>query len=190
MRHIFSFAITLCVIGTPGSVAIHAQEQPADEESQLVRDMHDLMNIVLAMHLFAADHDGLLPDSLGETLPYVEDRTSWTDAERPKATPADKARLYLSSHDENQKEIPEQVTSAWIDEHTSYTYLTKPNAKLKDLPDRRKTVLVHGSLHHGYTTNSENGQTLTRYPLAMVDSHAESHPKEECRKMLDASGRK
>ena len=31
MRHIFSFAIALCVMMAPGSVAIHAQEQPADE---------------------------------------------------------------------------------------------------------------------------------------------------------------
>lgn len=190
MRHIFSLAITLCVMGDPGSVAIHAQEQPADEESQLVRDMHDLMNIALAIHLFAADHDGLLPGSLGETLPYIEDRTSWTDAERPKATPAEKARLYLSSHDGDQKEIPEEVTSAWIDEHTSYTYLTKPNAKLKDFPDPRRTVLVHGSLDNGYITKSKNGQTITRYPLAMVDTHAESHPKEDYQKILDASSRK
>ena len=190
MRSVVPIAVVFCVTIATKSKPIHAQEQPTDSESQLLRDMHDLMNITKSIHLFANDHDGRLPESLGETLPYIEDWTSWTPSEKLKATPAEKADLYLSSRDAAKTRIPEEVTPAWINKHASYTYFLKPGVKLSDYADLSKTVIAHGKLDQGYTLNPRTDDEITRYPLAMLDAHAESHPKEEIRKLLEATDRK
>lgn len=190
MRHVLLIAIAMCVLCTNRWSPLLAQEQPTGEKAKLLRDMHDLMNITVAIHDFASEHDGLLPASLGETLPYIEDRTSWTENEKRKATPVEKARLYLSSHEESQSVIPEPVTAAWVDEHTSYIYLAKPGAKLSDYPDLSQTVIAHGSPDAGYAIHRKNEGETVVYPLAMLDGHAESHPKKKLRELLTDSPRK
>ena len=186
MRRMLSLTIALWVIGTTGFTMSHAEE-PANAESQLLRDMQDLLNITKAIHLFANDHDGRLPRSLGETLPYIEDWTSWTESEKPKATSAEKARLYLSSRDTAKKHLPDQVTADWINENASYIYLAKPESKLTDYTNLSTTVIAHGKLDEGYAVVLTPCGKIVRYPLVMLDAHAESQPKEEITKLLETS---
>jgi hypothetical protein len=155
----------------------------------LHRDQTNLLNIGGAINLYAAMNGGRFPDSLGATLPYIEDRAHWTKTAQPKATPGEKAALYLSAADLQKTQIPTNPTAKWIDEHTSDVYLLNSTLKTADFPgpDWGQTVAAHVKLDDGYVVIHPDKTRVIVFPTLFLDGHVESENREYVEKTIAAS---
>ncbi len=162
-------------------------EQDNLAPTALRRDMHNLMNITQAVHRYAAEHDGRMPESMGATLPYIENWTEWTEESKPRATLAEKARLYLSSGDLSRVQIPERPTAEWVTHNTSYVYLGASSSKLAAYFELGDIVIAHGRLDNGDSAARPSTRTVDVVPVVMLDAHAEVHPKGKAKDLIKKS---
>jgi RNA polymerase sigma factor (sigma-70 family) len=169
----------------PSQVAAAA---PTTQSSRadLMLDQRHLLNIGSAIQMYALRHNGHFPDSLGQTLQYIQPRTEWGNGPHPTATPTDKALLYLSPADARNKQVPNDPSPKWIDENTSYVYLANGKITQKDIPGEEwaKTAIAHGKLTEGYIVNTSDGKQVTLFPISMLDGHAEGENREYVERVI------
>lgn len=164
--------------------------QRVERGTELQRDMTNLMNLSVAIHLYASEHGGQLPSSLGQTLPYIQPQTHWTEEARPKGTNKEKATLFISPRDMQGKSIPENPTADWIDANTSYVYLGRGGSELPQELDWGRTVIVHGKLDGGYDVIGRDKQIVRVVPVAMLDGHAEAEEVTSTQRLIAESSKR
>jgi hypothetical protein len=144
--------------------------------AEMLRDIRNLLNIGQAIYRYAADHDGRLPESLGETLAYIERWSDWTADLQPQATLAERARLYLSMRDLVAKQVPELPTPEWVDANTSYIYLGRAGRQ-PPAEEWGRTVIAHVKLDDGHVVVGPDQNRVAVFPAVMLDGHVESELK-------------
>jgi RNA polymerase sigma factor (sigma-70 family) len=164
-----------------------ASTQPINWMADMHRDQMNLVDIGRAINLYTVVQGGRLPDSLGQTLPFI--RSDMTKDSQPKATPIQKAGLYLSGPDLRKKPIPDNPTPKWIDENTSYVYLIPPGMKMTDIPakDWSMTAIAHLRLDAGYPTVRPDKVHDTIIVVLYLDGRVESEVHGFAEQMIDDS---
>jgi len=131
---------------------------------------------------YAKEHDGKLPGSLGEVLPYV------LPAESAKV----RAQVFLSPKGERITSPPDEVTAEWVNRWTSYTYLGGRGIDLKLAREAGVQILFHGPFAETYETRIPYGSeqviasgTSYTYAWLLSVEQTEQHAKES-KERLDA----
>lgn len=106
--------------------------------------MRDIRAICAGINAFAKDHDDLLPPDLGSVLPYISTETL------PSATPAERARVFVSPEAERTIAVPEDPKPEWVNSHATYTYLGDGGVRLTEARKAGVTIMVHGDLQRRY----------------------------------------
>ncbi len=109
--------------------------KPLPDSHQVLMDLRVVLDAVKA---YSKAHEGMLPPSLGATLEYVP-----VEPKR-RATPAERAKVFLSPRAKATTHVPDEPTAEWVNEKTSWVYLGAEGVALAALEDPRTTILVHG----------------------------------------------
>lgn len=117
-------------IATFGAIAEGAE---LPERRQILLDLALIHKAVIA---YVGEHDGHLPASLGEVFPFVPDSSR-------HMTMTEKASVLLTPGQRKRTALPAEPTVEWMDRNTSYVYLGNADARLDDVVDPRRTMLVH-----------------------------------------------
>jgi RNA polymerase sigma factor (sigma-70 family) len=154
--------------------------QPQPAISDLQHNQKNLLNIGQAISRYAQRHNGHLPDSLGQTMQYIQPWSEWTKAFQPKATPVEKAAFYISPADLKTISIPNNPTPQWVDDHTSYVYLGNGNISLKDIAgdEMSKTATVHAKLNAGDPVVGTDGTQVTVFCILMLDGRVDAEKRD------------
>ena len=154
--------------------------QPAEEKldaggwtPELSETGKRMREIGLAALTYASDHDGRLPPTLGETLPYIG------------GTPTRRAGRYLLPH-EDARALADRLTVSEVDRHTAYVYLAG-GIELKKLSDAaaNETAMFYtrlqSPLHH-----PKDGEVVV---ILWLDGHGEIAPVQSAKTIIEASER-
>ena len=151
-----------------------ASVQAAPQTSNCARNMAEIGKALAMYENFSRGH---CPATLGDTLPYVLKYIKRQDpmtGQNVALTPAEAARIYLCSQ-EQDVEIPEEVTPEWINEHTSFVYLA--DAGNTEAVDPLAALLYERlDAGHGDVVN-----------MLFADLHVQAHDKDEAQMIIDKS---
>jgi hypothetical protein len=123
-----------------------------------VQSMSNLRQIGLAAIMYSNDHKGRFPNTLGETLPYLENNPSvFVHPKSGKAAPATAAPAELAK---------------WVDQNSDYVYV---GAGVSHKTERTaETVIAHERFE----------LAQGRIAAAFADGHCETMPVDELRRRL------
>jgi beta-lactamase regulating signal transducer with metallopeptidase domain len=148
-----------------------ARVQAAPKTSECARNQAEVAKGIV---MYINDHRGYYPPTLGDTLKYVKKLYDPVAQQSMPVTPQQAARMYLCSQDQDV-EIPEDVTPEWINEHTSFVYLG--DEMLTEGADPLAAILYE-RLDRGH----EDVVNLT-----FADFHVEAKTKDQAQAIIDRS---
>lgn len=148
---------------------------------------HDMGMIMRAVRAYAKAHDGSLPPDLGATLAFMPSDTPAT------ATPAKRARIYLSPGARRDTTPPDEPTAEWVNARCSYVYLGSASLRLEDIPEPASLVLISARPADSITELAIDGTKREWLAVATVEGLAATRDRaysdwiiEESRKVFRA----
>lgn len=146
-------------------------------------DAHRARLMSMAVHVYAQEHDNQLPPDLASMTRYLMGDDVGTAAQRAAAY----RDSFLSSQDQGVK-VPDNVTPEWANEHSSFTYLAKPNIKLDDLPTWDDLAILHIKFDKAVPTEPSPTNPEGRiYTVSFVDGHTEAMNRADAERVVNES---
>ena len=170
--------------GEPGKPQAADTAKQTGEGMDCMRRMSDVGR---ALAIYGEEHDGHLPPDLGSAFTYL---AIWTKKDDTKSfisiplTPREKAERCLSPKDAQDTQIPEQPTSAWVNQHTSFSYMGSPDVVFSRISniDSAKTIILYEKRKTGYPDINHGW-----IPALFVDWHVEGCDPQKIDRMIAKS---
>jgi hypothetical protein len=153
----------------------------------LHRSMIRMRNLLMAVQIYAADHDEALPPDLWSLVPYLPG----VDEQGRPLEGGMRLKGLLSPRDDSRVDLPAEPTETWVKENASFVYLGRGGVKLGDIGDWATTVLLHEKSLAAYpgAIPAKNDEPVKDevVPLGYLDGHVDAAPKAKAGEIIKAS---
>jgi hypothetical protein len=162
------------------TAATSAQDQP-DPFADIHDDTSRLMRIAFGVHEYAQKNSGRIPPDLASVATFF--------TKEGESTP-DVIRARFLAPGVGAVEVPRDAKAGWVNEHSSYVYLGRPDVTLRDIPQWGDVAIAHLRFDLGHPTEvsalNPEGQFSA---VAFMDGHSAYMPRSEARAVAAESAK-